>query len=248
MGKEVTSLDSNRDYYEQLQPGRRDYWRYMAAPRHRVATILNLLARSRANSLIDLGCGNGQLLDEIAKRFPKMKLAGADLSENQVHENRLREPAIEWIAADLQKPVEAHDPFDVVVASEIVEHLDEPEALLRNAASMTRRGGTLILTTQSGMIRETERRVGHIRHFDAATLDAMLRSNSWTPRRIWNEGFPFHDLSKWWANRNAAASMQQFGENAYGAKERLICALLRLAFRFNSHTRGAQLFVVAERR
>jgi cyclopropane fatty-acyl-phospholipid synthase-like methyltransferase len=165
-----------------------------------------------------------------------------------VHENRVRQPAIEWIAADLQKPVEEHDPFDVVVASEIIEHLDEPEALLRNAASMTKIGGTLILTTQSGTIRETERRVGHIRHFDAATLDAMLRANSWIPRRIWNEGFPFHDLSKWWANRDAGASMQQFGENAYGAKERLICALLRLAFRFNSPTRGAQLFVVAEKR
>jgi cyclopropane fatty-acyl-phospholipid synthase-like methyltransferase len=244
----LNGLDSNRQYYEQLQPGRRDYWRYMAAPRHRVARILNLLDQTPARSLIDLGCGNGQLLDEIAKRFPQVKLAGIDLSENQVQENRVREPAIEWIATDLQKPVEVHDTFDVVVASEIIEHLDQPDALLRNAASMTNAGGMLILTTQSGPIRETERRVGHIRHFHASTLDTMLRNNGWSPRRIWNDGFPFHDLSKWWANRDAGASMQQFGENAYGAKQRLICALLRLAFRFNSRTRGAQLFALAEKR
>lgn len=246
----MTGLDSNRDYYEQLQPGRRDYWRYMAAPRHRVATILNLVGQSRAESLIDLGCGNGQLLDEIGKRFPRVMLAGVDLSQNQVNENRLHNPDVEWLAADLQIPVEplVHGRFDVVVASEIIEHLDDPEALLCNAALMSRTGGTLILTTQSGVIRETERRVGHERHYDAATLDAMLRANSWIPRRIWNEGFPFHDLSKWWANRNAAASMQQFGENAYGVKERVICALLRLAFRLNSRSRGAQLFAVAEKR
>ncbi|MGH9420370.1 MAG: class I SAM-dependent methyltransferase [Thermoanaerobaculia bacterium] len=244
----MSGLESNRAYYEQLQPGRRDYWRYMAAPRHRVATILRLIEQSPSSSLIDLGCGNGQLLDEIARRFPQMKLAGIDLSENQLQENRERHPSIAWMAADLQKPVEASDRFDVVVASEIIEHLDQPEALLRNAALLARPGGMLILTTQSGTIRETERRVGHIRHFDAATLDAMLRATSWTPRRIWNDGFPFHDLSKWWANRDAGSSMKQFGENAYGTKERLICALLRLAFRFNSRTRGAQLFALAGKR
>lgn len=246
----MTALDSNRDYYEQLQPGQRDYWRYMAAPRHRVATILNLLAQSPPESLIDLGCGNGQLLDEIAKRFPRVTLTGVDLSQNQIDENRQRKPGVKWFAADLQTSVEprVHETFDVVVASEIIEHLDEPEALLRNAALMSRHGGMLILTTQSGVIRETERRVGHARHFDAATLDVMLRANSWIPRRIWNEGYPFHDLSKWWANRNAATTMRQFGENAYGRKERLICALLRLAFRLNSRSRGAQLFALAEKR
>jgi SAM-dependent methyltransferase len=248
VGPALSSLELNRAYYEQLQPGLRDYWRYMAAPRHRVATILRLLEQSPSGSLIDLGCGNGQLLDEIARRFPPMKLVGIDLSENQVQENRLRQPAIDWIAADLQKPFEASDRFDVVVASEIIEHLDQPETLLQNAALLARPGGKLILTTQSGTVRETERRVGHIRHFDAGTLDGMLRDASWIPRRIWNDGFPFHDLSKWWANRDAGSSMKQFGENAYGAKERLICALLRLAFRFNSRTRGAQLFALAEKR
>ena len=64
--------------------------------------------------------------------------------------------------------------------------------------------------------------------------------------RIWNTGFPFHDLSKWYANRDPDRSLEQFGERAYGMRENVICWALRQAFRFNSRRRGAQLFAVAE--
>jgi DNA-binding response OmpR family regulator len=36
----------NREYYETLTAGRDDYWRKMAAPRHRVAEIAAILERA----------------------------------------------------------------------------------------------------------------------------------------------------------------------------------------------------------
>lgn len=240
----MTATDTNREYYEAASAAREDYWRYMAAPRARVARVVDLVRGLAPRSLIDLGCGNGQLLDELARAFPGMRLAGLDLSARQIAENRERAPQIEWMAGDLSQEV-AEKAFDCVTASEVIEHLQDARALLDNA----RRLGThLVITTQSGPVRETERRVGHVRHFSPAEMTTLLAETGWSAVRVWNEGYPFHDLSKWWANRDAEKSMARFGgTERYGLRERAICFALRTAFRLNSRRRGAQLYAVARR-
>jgi SAM-dependent methyltransferase len=224
----------------------------MAAPRHRVAEIVALLKDSPPKSLVDLGCGNGRLLEELAKRLPVRDLAGIDLSSAQIESNQRRVPRIEWLPLDLEKPVPASlklaGRFEVVVASEILEHLASPEEFLRRAAELAQpRAGRLVLSTQSGAIRETERRVGHVRHFASDEIRTLLERAGWTPVRVWNTGFPFHDLSKWWANLDPDHTMERFGGRAYGVRESVVAFLLRMAFTLNSRSRGSQLFALARR-
>jgi SAM-dependent methyltransferase len=244
----MNSLKTNVEYYERDSPAREDYWRYMAAPRARVERVVKELRRLRPRSVADLGCGDGRLLEEIARALPEARLAGVDLSRRQIETNRTKAPHVRWAAGDLQEPIEVFDTFEAIVASEVIEHLTNPAMLLVNAHRLAATGAHLVLTTQSGPVRETERRVGHERHFKPAELRALLESNGWTPLRVWNEGFPFHDLSKWWANRDPDASMARFGtDRPYGLAERAVCLALRGAFRLNSRSRGAQLYAVAVR-
>jgi 2-polyprenyl-3-methyl-5-hydroxy-6-metoxy-1,4-benzoquinol methylase len=248
----ATAEATNSEYYGTLSTGRDDYWRKMAAPRFRVARFLRMLGEAPPASLVDLGCGNGMLLREIRERYPRVKLAGVDLSEAQIEANRAQHPGPQWHAIDLDRPIdmppELADRFEVVVASEIVEHVRDPRTFLSNALKMAvPRFGRLLLSTQSGPLRETERRVGHLRHFTAEDMTQVLLDAGWEPVRVWNEGFPFHDLSKWYANRDPDASMRRFGDERYGLREDLVCMALRMAFRLNSRQRGAQLFALARR-
>jgi SAM-dependent methyltransferase len=180
-----------------------------------------------------------------------VRLCGIDLSRDQIQENRRVNPWADWHVANLDSFVEFEESlrgrFDAVIASEVVEHLDRPDVLLRNALALARSGGRLLLTTQSGAVRETETRVGHRRHFSVSEIRDLLVQTGWLPEHIWNEGFPFHDLSKWYANRNPEASMARFGQRPYGWREDLVCLALRLAFRLNSRRSGAQLFAIASR-
>jgi predicted TPR repeat methyltransferase len=220
----------------------------MAAPRFRVATLARELERLAPRSVVDLGCGRGQLVEEIRRVLPQAKLTGIDLSTAQIEHNKAAMPWATWSVANLSLPLpDGLDEHDAVVATEIIEHLDDPEAFLANAARLLRPGGHLIVTTQSGRVGETERRVGHVRHFTAADVTDLLERAGLAPVRVWNAGFPFHDLSKWYANLNPDASMAAFSGKPYGLKEDLVCAALRLAFRFNSNRRGAQLFAIARR-
>lgn len=241
----------NHAYYDREQPGREDYRRYMAAPRWRMRLLLGALAGATPARLADLGCATGAVVGELRAAFPGARFTGLDLSPAQIEANRRREPDGDWQVADLSRPDELPAGllgcFDTLVSTEVIEHLDDPGALLRCAARLGAPGARLLLTTQSGPVRETERRVGHIRHFTGAELSALLRANGWRPVRVWNAGWPFHDLSKWVANRDPDSMMERFSERPYGWRERFICWGLRIAFRFNSNRRGAQLFALAEK-
>jgi 2-polyprenyl-3-methyl-5-hydroxy-6-metoxy-1,4-benzoquinol methylase len=244
-----SATEQNRAYYDQVRPGKDDYFRKMAAPRFRVAEFIRLLQQESFVTLCDLGCGGGQLLQEIAAHYPAAKLCGIDLAETQIEANRKAMPSATFFAQNLDSPslewAKTMGSFDVVIASELIEHVGDPLLLLRNARALTRPGGRFLLSTQSGPLRETERRVGHQQHFSASQMESLLLEAGFRPQRIYNTGFPFHDLSKWYANLNPNASMTQFAEKEYGLWENTVCLLLRTAFCFNSKTRGAQLFAIA---
>ncbi len=242
-----SGLETNEAFYGELRPGVQDYWRKMAAPRFRVRTILAELEKERPRSVVDLGCGNGALLEEIHARFAGAELAGIDLSVRQTRENQARLPWGAFHAMDLagDRAPSLGRTFDAIVSSEVIEHVEDPLRFLSNARALAHRGTALVLSTQSGEVRETERRVGHLRHFSTEAMTALLREAGFRPERVWNAGFPFHDLSKWYANRDPDGAMASFADRPYGLREDAICAALRLAFRFNSRRRGAQLFAVA---
>ena len=236
----------NLDYYSRLSPGRADYWRYMAAPRFRVQVIRHILEREHPSSVVDLGCGDGALLAAIREVLPEAALAGIDLSPAQIAQNRDSVPDADWYVANLETDtMDLPRRFAALTASEVIEHLADPGRFLRNARQLAADGALLVLSTQSGTIRETERSVGHVHHFTAPQMTQLLDDNGWRTLRVWNSGFPFHDLSKWAANLLPGAMMQEFGEKAYGPVQRTATALLRFLFLFNSSSRGTQLFATA---
>ena len=244
-----SAAEANRDFYEAASPGQADYWKKMAAPRFRVRTVLSVLRQHAPESVVDLGCGGGQLLAEVARALPQARLVGVDLALALLARNRAESPAVRWVQKNLDAPATWSDQdrgqYAAVTAVEVLEHVDQPAQLLANARALLAPGGLLVLTTQSGPLRETERRVGHRRHFTAAELQALLEGAGFQPEKLWNAGYPFHDLSKWYANLNAQGSMDRFSAKAYGLSENLICLGLRGLFLFNSQRRGAQLFAVA---
>ena len=103
--EESNSLSRNREFYgyiEESNGGQLDYWQKMAAPRARVARAIQTIRARRLTSILDTGCGNGQLLGTIQRQFPGIRAAGCDLSEALIEANRQRMPDLEWIAGDVQ--------------------------------------------------------------------------------------------------------------------------------------------------
>lgn len=101
-----------------------------------------LAARDASGVLVDVGCGTGNLWRTTGHRFARA--VGLDLVRYDGCP-----PDMEFHEADLDRgplPL-ADNTADVTVAVETIEHLENPRALVRELARVTRPGGWVLVTT-----------------------------------------------------------------------------------------------------
>ena len=59
--------------------------------------------------------------------------------------------------------------FDVVICSEVIEHISEYKKALTSIMKRVKPGGLLIITTQSGKRYYSDLKVGHTQHLRVTT-------------------------------------------------------------------------------
>jgi 2-polyprenyl-6-hydroxyphenyl methylase/3-demethylubiquinone-9 3-methyltransferase len=130
-----------------------DYGFASAEPSH-VHERLSKAVFSLAGSLpvgtriLDIGCGTGALCGEFRRRG--CEVVGCDLSETGITLARRTFPGCRFERMgvgelSLQRLGEA--PFDLVVSTEVIEHLYAPKKLAHAAFEALRPGGRFIVTT-----------------------------------------------------------------------------------------------------
>jgi SAM-dependent methyltransferase len=95
-----------------------------------------------AGALLDIGCGYGYLLRRFRGRY---RLAGIDMSAHAVGVARTSLPGATVVTADVQRPLPFRDPFDVILAVNVVEHLPDPGAGVRSIHDSLAPGGLCVI-------------------------------------------------------------------------------------------------------
>ena len=102
-------------------------------------------------ALLDAGCGDGLYLEAIGARATR--LVGTDISSRILETARATaarsgiEP--ELVQANVESLPFPDGSFDVVLCTQVIEHLLAPGDGVRELARVLRPGGTLVLTTDS---------------------------------------------------------------------------------------------------
>jgi|GEM_PF-2917355 len=142
-------------YYDELwrkEPGAQLHATEVA----RVSFVRDCISRHPATGrlrLLDYGCGRAWMAPFLA---PYGELTGADYSPSAIEEANRKYGAIgrfcllKGDAAELVQP-DCHC-FDIVVCSEVLEHVPDQPALLATLASYLTRSGWLVLTTPNGNV------------------------------------------------------------------------------------------------
>ncbi|MEL7112208.1 MAG: methyltransferase domain-containing protein, partial [Pseudomonadota bacterium] len=99
-----------------------------------VAAHLTAIAPS---TVLDFGCGEGYILDMMAQRDVAFQsYEGLDLRADALTEARRRWPQTSFVEANLFDAAYDHKRYHTVMALEVLEHLFEPEKVLRRLVSM----------------------------------------------------------------------------------------------------------------
>jgi SAM-dependent methyltransferase len=108
------------------------------------ATLLPSLPLGDADRVLDLGCGVGTLLRDLAAAAPDARLVGADASEGML---ALAPREVPLVVADAMRPPFAEASFDVVVMAFMLFHLPEPGGGLSEVRRVLRPAGSLGVLT-----------------------------------------------------------------------------------------------------
>jgi len=97
--------------------------------------------------LLDVGCGPGSLTVDLAARVAPSRAVGLDASPAPLDEARAlaarEQVAVEFAVGDVYRLEHADASFDVVHAHQVLQHLTDPVAALREMARVCRPGGLL---------------------------------------------------------------------------------------------------------
>jgi SAM-dependent methyltransferase len=222
-----------------------DAHRYTPAPRHRRRLILNMLRGLDFADCLDAGCAQPFLLRAIVERFG-VSGYGCDISDQVIAQNGQSLPHCTFRVLDLTREVWPEGRrFDLVVCSEVLEHLTDWKAAVANLVRMARK--KLLITVPSGPIRPMDQMVGHLQHFQGPELCAALEDNGCTIQKVRFWGFPWHSLYKRSISALSPAQLYSTfsGGERYGLGKRLVSHALNLLFYANVFNAGYQLFVRA---
>lgn len=102
--------------------------------------IAELLERSGAETVLDAGCGEGFVADHLKAALPHLRITGLDASAEAVEYARehYAHAASYHVGSVYALPFD-DDAFDLVLCSEVLEHLDRPDDALAELRRVARR-------------------------------------------------------------------------------------------------------------
>ncbi len=182
--------------------------------------------------MLDLGSGSGVILD--AARTQGWEAYGLEVSAPAVEHARAK--GFEIFHGTLEEAKYPTGHFDVVTASEILEHLADPESTLKEIARILRRGGMFWGTTPSStgasfklmgadwsMVAPPE----HAQLFSAKAVRQMCMKAGFKAVTIKTHGVAPGEIMHYYRKNDGAAAGHDRLESAYQLNENLTRTPLR---------------------
>jgi len=160
-------------------------------------------------SICDLGCGNGHIAGRLG--LHGYQVTGIDASRSGIRIAQRAYPEVKFVEALINRELSGFGNFDLVISSDVIEHLYRPSDLVEAAYSLLKPGGHLLLgTPYHGYLKNLALAFtgrmdshfsalhdgGHIKFFSVKTLSQLMIAHSFQ-----DLSFTFYGRAPWlWKN------------------------------------------------
>jgi len=145
-------------------------------PRSRSARILDRLQQlidlHPSGQMLDVGCGNGAMLQAFGTRFPQWTLYGYE----QNSRNRTRVLGLPGVVGFYEDGLDAIDrTFDLITLIHVLEHVRRPEHMLKQLHGLLAPQGVLLIQVPNAIENPFDMIiVDHYSHFSANVLSRFV--------------------------------------------------------------------------
>ena len=178
------SVDQREQYDEEWNGWKAETTAFDGVRRYdQISSVVHLLG---AKKILDVGCGDGRLGRAIRANCPKVLIHGCDVSTAALtrSEGLDQQYCVDLNCEALPEPTES---FDLVIASEVIEHLITPDRVLEELTRVVKQGGHVLLTVPnvafwrfrfqalSGQVPSVTADTRHLHSFSASLLEHLVR-------------------------------------------------------------------------
>ena len=105
------------------------------------------IKKNTCHKVLDVGCGDGRHL-QVASQFGYTQLYGIDLDEKSLEkaQTRLKHQKPTLSVGNIQSLAFPQNSFEIVICSEVLEHVDDVEKSLKNLYKVTKKGGVCAIS------------------------------------------------------------------------------------------------------
>jgi trans-aconitate 2-methyltransferase len=112
------------------------------------AAVLDRLALTGDETVLDAGCGTGRVTELLLERLPAGRAIALDASPAMIAEAQRRlarfGSRVSYLEADLARPLPLAGPVDAIVSTATFHWVPDHAALFRHLAAVLRPGGSLV--------------------------------------------------------------------------------------------------------
>lgn len=164
--------------------------------------IVKLIEKNNAypQNILDVGCASGWFLSRIHKRYPKADCSGIDVYKKAVEYGKKKYLKLKLFYGDAHKMPFENNSFDIVICTEVLEHVVSPEKVLKEIERVLTKDGIAIIEMDTGNflfkaawywwtnLRRGVWRDSHIHAFNAEKLEKMIKNNGFSivKRKLFN--------------------------------------------------------------
>jgi SAM-dependent methyltransferase len=149
-------------------------------------TLDELFVQADPRSLLDVGCGEGVLVEKWARRLRDRRVVGIDLDDPQLHAQwrQRTAPNLEYRVMKAENLPFTEDEFDVATAIEVLEHVPDPAHTVAEMARVAQRWLLVSVPREplwrglnmarGAYLRDLGNTPGHLNHWSKRSFVSLL--------------------------------------------------------------------------
>jgi len=162
------------------------------------SSLISLVKPLRIESILDAGCGEGFTMDKLSRQKLVKKIEGIEYSKEVVSLGKDMFPDLNIKQADIYDLPYKNGSFDLIICTEVLEHLDNPQKALEEMLRATKRYLILSVPNEPFFMLSNFLRgknlsrwgndMDHVNHWGRFSFKSFLKKNE---IKIMQMKFPF---------------------------------------------------------
>lgn len=158
-------------------------------------TFTKELKKLEIKNVLDVGCGEGFILNKLKKEGIGKNWQGIDYSKDAVKIGKKLHPRLDLEQGSIYDSGFKDNSFDLVICTEVLEHLDNPKKALKEVLRISKKYVLLSVPNEPLFLlsnfTQWGKDIGHINHWTFWGFEEFVKQNTGASVKIIARKYPF---------------------------------------------------------